>query len=295
MRKFFVFSMLALLGMTQAAAQDYEYVPFVREGVKWVYKITNLEYYMGQFTDPDLWGKIVYRILEFKGDTIINGKTYKAMHKYSGSSINEVNDTIPIYMREENKIVYGIIPDGRIYIDCPIGNGFTPNLYDEGNEFVLYDFQDPVAYWNGVNEFVQNDFPGLTLFNHLYTDEISIGDHKAKRYAFNYFDERDWYVIEGIGFDDMGSSFTLSFFIPTFGGAYGMFFALSHVVEDGRIIYKGIHYDPDNMTGIDEVVADKGQRAYDGTYYNLMGQPVGKEVPTTPGIYIHNGNKIIVR
>ena len=27
--------LLALLGMSQVVAQDYEYVPFVREGVKW--------------------------------------------------------------------------------------------------------------------------------------------------------------------------------------------------------------------------------------------------------------------
>ena len=30
-------------------------------------------------------------------------------------------------------------------------------------------------------------------------------------------------------------------------------------------------------------------------YYNLMGQPVGKDLPTLPGIYIHHGNKILVR
>ena len=30
-------------------------------------------------------------------------------------------------------------------------------------------------------------------------------------------------------------------------------------------------------------------------YYNLMGQPVGKNLPSLPGIYIHHGNKILVR
>ena len=30
-------------------------------------------------------------------------------------------------------------------------------------------------------------------------------------------------------------------------------------------------------------------------YYNLMGQPVGKNQPSLPGIYIHHGNKILVR
>ncbi|MBQ9556313.1 MAG: hypothetical protein IJV05_08820 [Muribaculaceae bacterium] len=36
MKKTLLFLILALLGMTQLAAQEYEYVPFVREGVKWV-------------------------------------------------------------------------------------------------------------------------------------------------------------------------------------------------------------------------------------------------------------------
>ena len=27
----------------------------------------------------------------------------------------------------------------------------------------------------------------------------------------------------------------------------------------------------------------------------MMGQHMGKDVPTTPGIYIHNGKKIVVR
>ena len=45
MKKTFVLVLLALLGMTQLAAQDYEYVPFVREGVKWVY------WYKNDFTD----------------------------------------------------------------------------------------------------------------------------------------------------------------------------------------------------------------------------------------------------
>ena len=49
------------------------------------------------------------------------------------------------------------------------------------------------------------------------------------------------------------------------------------------------------MTGIDEVVAERPSGAVlDDQYYNLMGQPVGKEIPTTPGIYIHHGKKIVV-
>ena len=106
MKKTLLITMFALLGMTQAVAQEYEYVPFVREGVKWVYFYTYP-------TDP--FSQLVYLTLEFRGDKVINGKTYKAMHKYYGDAINEENDTVPIYMREENKVVYGFVPDCIFY------------------------------------------------------------------------------------------------------------------------------------------------------------------------------------
>ena len=121
MKKLLLLSILAMLGMTQLAAQDdYEYVPFVREGVKWVYSYTNVDE-MDQPADPNLAYGTVYLTLEIKGDTVINGKTYKAMHKYYGDAINAVNDTIPVYLREQDKVVYGIVPDGKTYADCPIG------------------------------------------------------------------------------------------------------------------------------------------------------------------------------
>ena len=44
MKKTLLISILALLGMTQAAAQEYEYVPFVREGVKWTYSIQDYHF-----------------------------------------------------------------------------------------------------------------------------------------------------------------------------------------------------------------------------------------------------------
>ena len=36
MKKTILFTLLALLSLAQTAAQDYEYIPFVREGVKWL-------------------------------------------------------------------------------------------------------------------------------------------------------------------------------------------------------------------------------------------------------------------
>ena len=283
MNKTILFTLLALLGMTQTIAQEYEYVPFVREGVKWVYYIKNTSDIYG-WIDHDLPNGNFYLTLELKGDTVINGISFKAMHKYAGENINQQNDTIPLYLREEDKVVYGIIPDCKKYPDCPIGNYYTVNEYN-GEEFVLYDFKNPINYWSS---FLIYEYP---LYEYQNTDTIVIGNHLAKRYN-GLWSGADFHIIEGVGADTPINGYTLLFFMPT--GPLIPFYHLSHVIENGEIVYKGILFDSDNHDGIDEVVADQN-RMVDDNYYNLMGQPVGKQVPTTPGIYIHNGKKICVR
>ena len=70
MKNVILFSAFALLAIGQAAAQEYEYVPFVREGVKWVYYIIN--YHYDPYNNPQQGNNVVYRTLELKGDTVIN-------------------------------------------------------------------------------------------------------------------------------------------------------------------------------------------------------------------------------
>ena len=237
MKRSILLVVLALMAVSQVAANEYMYTPFVREGVKWVYYYVNEDGFYP--ADPALGKGKVYLNLEFKGDTVINGVTYKAMHKYHGKAINTQNDTVPIYMREKDKIVYAIVPDGKLYPDCPIGNSFSPDMYDsisEGKEFILYDFNDPVAYWNKlVNQSGYNE-----EYQHFYTDTISLGTHLAKQYVGN-LSGGDFRIIEGVGIDAF-SSYTLYFFmvLPTGSGTY---YSLSHVVEGGEIVYKGQNFD----------------------------------------------------
>ena len=63
-----------------------------------------------------------------------------------------------------------------------------------------------------------------------------------------------------------------------------------HQADDpskGEVIYMPTH--DDNST-VDEILIN---RQADNLYYNLMGMPT--QAPTTPGIYIHNGQKILVK
>ena len=51
---------------------DYEYVPTVREGIEWTYNWNyNSPYKEGQY------------YLQFSGDSVINGKTYKVCYRYA--------------------------------------------------------------------------------------------------------------------------------------------------------------------------------------------------------------------
>lgn len=65
--------MILTLGLRLGAEApaDYEYVPLVREGVEWVYDWT---YY-----NQTIGGRF---FLQFSGDSIINGKTYKVCYRY---------------------------------------------------------------------------------------------------------------------------------------------------------------------------------------------------------------------
>ena len=66
-----------------------------------------------------------------------------------------------------------------------------------------------------------------------------------------------------------------------------------HQVDDpskGLVIFMPPHQE--NPSAIEEIEAV--QQA-DGLYYNLMGQPMGKDLPAAGGIYIHNGKKVLVK
>ena len=232
MKKTLLISFLALLGMTQAAAQEYEYVPFVREGVKWTYYITDYQYHKDYITNPARGDNVAYRTLEIKGDTVINGLTYKKMHKYSGETINAENDTVPVYLREENKKVYAFVPEFKFYDDCYVGNWLTFSEVEAtairmGQEFLLYDFEDAITYWESFD----NEW---TLLKPLSVDTITVGNHLVKRYK----DQNNRFtIIEGIGATGM-NSYPLGFFMPLTTGIHTTeYYGLEKVVEDGEVIY----------------------------------------------------------
>ena len=228
MKKFFIISFFALLGMSQAAAQDYEYVPFVREGVKWICS-----------REPRYPNPSKIFTLEFKGDAVIDGVTYKAMHYYSGEGIDPNNDTIPVYMREEGKVVYAIVPDGKTYEECPIdcfGDSTINEDIMDGKEFVLYDFNDPEGFIMSkiptMPTYIYHSGEIVDSLHDVMPQTIMLGDRSVKRYVFNCY-SNGFCFIEGVGCDGLNRGYPLAYKKEY---EYPIMH-LDSVIEDGKVIY----------------------------------------------------------
>ena len=227
MKKILILSLLALLGFSLGISQDYEYVPFVREGVKW-----ECCFHYDDYENPD--NSIVSNYtLEISGDAVINGKTYKVMHKYSGEGIDWENDTVPVYLREEDKVVYGIVPDGKAYFECPVGflgDDASSALVSSGEEFVLYDFND-------FESFIQTIYNPTPYLSTVIPHMVKVGGQEAMRYIFRR-GRSDKCCTEGIGYDsrngDGAGGYPLGMTVGNEQNAYAI---VQRVLAGGEEIY----------------------------------------------------------
>jgi len=226
---------------TPGDEDDYEYVPFVREGVKWVYRCENP--FLAQILDmPE---GLHYYSFEMTGDVLIGDKYYKPVRlTHYLDKEKEVEDFIPVYLREEDKVVYAILPDGILHPQCPVGIGSYIGEPDQelpltttDEEFVLYDFNDPNALYQSIHT------PDIDNLEYIGNELMSIGNHQVKVHRFHSWYNEDELVIEGIGYD--GWAGMPLFYFETFISGLQVGYGLSHVIENGEIIYKGRWYDPD--------------------------------------------------
>ena len=313
MKKIQSITLLALLATIQASAawDSSDYLPIVREGVKWV----NEKVIINQ-DDTTKY----YYIYEFSGEdnlTNMAGEINNACFYYRASELDADRDSLIAGLRDNGQVTF--VRNNAYYalywedmINYVNNEGKEYRLmfplagYTDGGTMIIYNFNNPK--WNCVGYYlsIQHAFHDLYGYEEVLTEEnftevepIEIEGISCSRYAYvKENGDTMCYVVEGIGFDsrNMGDLLTPFTREPDPDADYQEYCGLSHVIKDGQIIYKGMRYSPGNMTGIDEVAAEKPQaRQVDDNYYNLMGQPLGKTLPITPGIYIHHGKKIVVR
>jgi len=223
-----VFFMLVLFSSSVTLGQKY--VPFPTENAEWNAMYSSYSEGTGHRT-------ISISNYSLKGDTIINGVTYKNVCLNIGS-----NET-PVYvgiggLREDNKRVYyigGVYPSSSYAAnrqqikrikDCD----YSENVQTEG-EMLLYDFNLKV----GDN--VRLGYYDSYIFS---IDSILIGNSYRKRYNTGYD-----VIVEGIGSIQKGLLGSL-IQVPTCGA--GMSWEFVCFSQNGECVYKNPAYKECNST-----------------------------------------------
>ena len=210
-----------------------EYMPLLREGVKWVYIETQYGY---NHNGVDFDYSRFYNI-EMKGDTTIDGTTYKKCYRYSGVDWSNTgyiicSNTKPIaLLREEGRVLYAYNYDnfyfrvGQTMYDYPFWYTDDDSWYaNDGKDVKLYEFNE--------NEYFK--FEGYMPFLNQNSEIFS--------YNANFYDVNDGVFIEGIGFDSYNHGDLLT---PFYESSYCTCIfrsetGLHHVEDgDGNIIYYG--------------------------------------------------------
>jgi hypothetical protein len=225
-------------------------LPLAREGVQWVNEKVVIDH-----------GKVTrsYYTYEFKGT---NYRNHPVCYSYQGDGLNVETASLAAMFNvecgydEPSKLVHKyhvynnpayetVLEEGRnlMFYFTPF-NGWQP----------LYQFSETnsdIECSNTVNYHILyqcGDF--LTRENFKEVEPLEIEGMKCRRYAYLGEDgEPLAYIVEGIGFDsrDMGDLLTPFTRQPDPDADYQEYCGLSHVIKDGKIIYKGMRYDADRV------------------------------------------------
>ena len=239
--------------MSQAVDQYNHTYPLVREGVKWVNEKVIINH--GDTTR-------YYYTYEISGE--VNGpfdKINKACHYYTGRDLDMERDSVIAGLSEAhydyevdcypNKAYDKVWRENRAMLRLPsYPDGGTRLLYwlgesPDGDNLTLRIFFQCQEWY-----MLEEDY-FLTTENFVEVEPVEIDGKSCTRCA--YIDEQGdtaAYIVETIGFDsrDMGDLLTPFTRKPDPNADYQEYCGLSHVIKDGKIIYKGLRFNPDAVT-----------------------------------------------
>ena len=259
-----IFTLLGLLMVTSASAEESEYVPLVREGVVW-------EYVGHHFEDENeniILRPVLYT-LEFDGTTTINGLLYHNIYRTDYDELGTAQEPYLVaYVREEDKIVTAIKNYEHYYWwDIPE---------------TLYDFNKPMFLPDDVDEFAELNYPisEYSMVDTYQEFEVEIGQTIRKGYQIIAYDAPDdpeypWLsfkTIEGIGVDCNFGDLLIPY--RDYITSINPMASLSAVYENGELVYKGRAYDEaqqlkEEFNAITNIAGDK--QTVGVRYYNLAG------------------------
>ena len=249
--------------------------PLVREGVVWHYVYWNYDY------EVTMYPYCTELNVQFKGDTTICGVQYKKCFLFDSPTLPD--NALPVYYaREENGKVMFTQPRHQV-VDTLHG-AFMPEIpgefFELNGETLVYDFSD-------MSSFAENIHAEI-----VSTSEVEVNGVPAKKYHLSLPDAYECDFVEGVGVDGKYGGVLFCPFIILSTGYSSRPCGLIKLTDlDGNVLYKGAKYDKYNS--IDRV-DDDASAAADPRWYDLLGHPFDSR-PTQPGVYIHQGKKVVVK
>ena len=256
--------MLGILMITSASAVEYQYMPLIKDGKKWVEYYENYEDYEHDLYDQYQSGIICYQL---QGVSEINGITYHNL--YATLNSDRISDILtPVaYVREQDKKVFAMINE-----DCEVDfpRGYHPfvmarcQYFPENNEYLIYDFND-----------ITSPYDAGSLTGDVVTTQTEVNGQLVNVYSVPtdeiiYFeDDNEGFIVqEGVG--ALHEVFINPWpLYPT----NGLRFNLAFVEDEGEYLYKGAYFDEameflGTVTDISSIDGDK--QAVSVRYYNLQ-------------------------
>ncbi|MBO7609442.1 MAG: dockerin type I repeat-containing protein [Muribaculaceae bacterium] len=223
--------------------QADEYVPLLREGVKWVCVETKS---VTDYNHPEFYPDVYTRFytIELIGDTVVEGMTYKKCYRYSDVDWNETltfpcSRTEPIaLLREEGRVVYAYNRDDYFYTSS---GSMTDFLYWSTYDWYYDGEKDMKLY-----EFDENGHFKLEGYKPFLNQESEVYS-----YIHPYLGAEQGLFIEGVGFDsDIFGDLLMPYYERALFASNYRYLGLHHIEDaDGNIIYYGKAYRSDNANG----------------------------------------------
>lgn len=232
------------------------------------------------------------------GNTIIGGQ-YTMVGGIGVSNMMGLDFTGTLYVEDnyvtENRYGFGMTGPMNIVMK---GNRFVDNCYetDPNNGGSCVSLYDPINKGNVYMEgnHLEGGLWGITVIGAPNVNLGKVEDPEAE----DYNPGNNVFVNNGNGgvFYDLYNNGTGTVYAQ--GNTWYVAEQTAEQIETvivhkadfdylGEVIYMPAHQGGSNI----EEVAAQGKA--DGLYYNLMGMPC--EAPAAPGIYIHNGKKVLVK
>ena len=308
MKKFLTIFVLAAFCCSFMIAMAHEYVPMVREGVKWVY-----------VTKPGLRNPVDYNPVksydyttvtyEFIGDTTINDVVFKKCWRTVNTPYNNYyyDDTpqVVAYLYEADKQVWAIFPTSfsnnmrglmgyvpyvkEDYDNLQAKDPHLANLLIRNQLRLLYDFNDvdaflkniPRKYYPKMDQadpyftVTESDVVETERSKHIRYHLNAVRPGRTRSYAYEDTKHMAWsfndaYIVESYGF------------IPPYSDQYIVCESSSFLAPCGEYIRNdGAQYTPFFNTYFSHV-EENGKIVFKGPMYNyaqllLKGNPDGIE------------------